>query len=169
MLSIKTVSASASAERLAEQVKEDHQKFCQEQDEFAVKALRQNGLYLTRGDSEEPCTDGIYIKTVDMGGGFFRLQLKLEDEVRDPSGLCLGCKLPISSTKKSDCYLGCRNTATRISPQANQSVPLSRLADGKTWTLTKTSRGIFLALIDPDSPPEKLKAPSPKVRGILKH
>ena len=168
MLSIKTVSESASAERLAQQVQEEHATFFEEQEIFAMKALTQDGLVLIRGDAEEVAPDKIYINTIDKDGGCFRLQLRRDDEVRDRSGFCIGCRLPLISSKKANCYLGCRNSATRLYPAENQSVPLLQLSKDKSWTLSKTSRGYFLTLLNPQGPPEKLKAVSPKVIGILK-
>jgi hypothetical protein len=166
MLSIKPISESASAERLAEQVREDHAKFFEQQEEFAINLMRQNGLTLVRGDTAEVAS--IYIKTIDMDGGCFRLQLRSGDELRDSSGLCIGCNLPLTSSTKANCYLGCRNTAVRLYPDQYQSVSLLEVAKDKSWALTNTPKGMFLSLLDPESPPEKLKNPSPKVIGILK-
>jgi hypothetical protein len=168
MLSIKTISESASAERLAEQVREDHVKYCEEQEENAIKKLRLKGLYFTRGDAADLPDQPISVQSVDLHGAVFWLQLRREDEARDPLGYCIGCKLPLKSPDKAVCWLGCRNTALRLFPSMSQSVPLKKLPDGSTWTLTRKSRGIFLTLTHPDYP-EKLKAPSPKVVGILKH
>jgi hypothetical protein len=167
MLSIKTVSASASAERLAQQVHEDHAKFFEQQEEFAMKYLRQKGLSFTRGDAIDLPEQAISVQTTDLHGAVFWLNLRSEDELRDALGHCIGCKLSLNSSHKAECWLGCRNTAHRLYPSLGQSVPLKLLADGSTWTLTKKLRGNFLSLIHPDYP-EKLKAPSPKVIGILK-
>lgn len=167
MLSIKTVSASASAERLAQQVHEDHTKFCEEQEENAIKKLRQQGLYFTRGDAADVPQEPISVQTVDLHGAVFWLQMRREDEIRDANGRCLGCNLPISTSYKGDCWLGCRHSAIRLFPSMSQSVPLATLPDRSIWTLTKKARGTFLTLAHPDHP-EKLKAPSPKVIGILK-
>ena len=168
MLSIKSVSESASAERLAQQVQEEHATFFEEQEAFAMKDLTQDGLVLIRGDAEEVAEGNICINTIDADGGCFRLPLRRDDEVRDRSGFCIGCRLPLISSKKANCYLGCRNTAARLYPAENQSVPLLHMLTGKTWVLTKTPRGNFLTLLDPEDPPKKLKPASPKVIGILK-
>lgn len=168
MLSIKTVSASASAERLAQQVHEDHTKFCEEQEENAIKKLRQQGLYFTRGDAADLPEEPISVQTVDLHGAVFWLQMRREDEVRDSLGYCVSCKLPLRSPHTADCWLGCRNTALRLFPSMSQSIPLKRLPNGSTWTLIKKAKGLVLTLVHPDYP-EKLKAPSPKVIGILKH
>jgi len=168
MLSIKTVSASASAERLAQQVHEDHTKFCEEQEDNAIKKLRLKGLYFTRGDAADIPEQAISVQTVDLHGAVFWLQMRREDEVRDSLGYCIGCSLPISTSYKADCWLGCRHSTFRLFPSMSQSVPLKKLPDGSNWTLTKKARGTFLTLVHPDHP-EKLKAPSPKVIGILKH
>jgi hypothetical protein len=168
MLSIKTVSESASAERLAQQVHEDHTKFFEEQEDFAIKHLRQKGLYFTRGDAADVPEQSISVQTADKHGAVFWLHLRREDEVRDAQGQCIGCGLPLKSSVKADCWLACRNYTLRLFPSLGQSVPLAKLPDGSTWTLTKKSRGLFLTLVHPDYP-EKLKAPSPKVTGILKH
>jgi hypothetical protein len=168
MLSIKTVSASASAERLAQQVHEDHTKFCEEQEENAIKKLRQQGLYFTRGDAADLSDEPIFVQSVDLHGAVFWLQMRREDEVRDKQGYCLSCKLPLSTAYRADCWLGCRNTAFRLFPSMSQSLPLKELSDGSRWTLTKKAKGIFLTLTHPDHP-EKLKAPSPKIIGIMKH
>lgn len=168
MLSIKTVSESASAERLAQQVQEDHAKFFEEQEDFAIKHLVQKGLYFTRGDSIDIPDQPISVQTADLHGAVFWLQLRCDDEVRDSLGQCLGCKLPLSSSYKADCWLGCRNTALRLYPSIGQPVPLKKLPDGRIWALQKKVKGTFLTIIHPDYP-EKLKAPSPKVIGILKH
>ena len=169
MLSIKTVSESASAERLAEQVKEDHAKFFEEQEEFAMNLMRQNGVTLLRGDAEELAEGNIYINTIDVDGGCFRLQLRKDDELRDTSGLCISCKLPLMSSTNADCYLGCRNTAVRLYLAEHESRSLLEISKGTSWVLSKTPRGTFLSLLGPESPPQKLKDPSPKVIGILKH
>jgi hypothetical protein len=168
MLSIKTVSASASAERLAQQVHEDHAKFAEEQEENAIKKLRQKGLYFTRGDAADVPDQAISIQTVDLHGAVFWLQMRRDDEVRDAHGHCIGCNLPLRTSYKADCWMACRNSTLRLFPSMGQSVPLATLPDGGTWTLTKKSRGHFLTLVHPDYP-EKLKAPSPKVVGILKY
>ena len=167
MLSIKTVSASASAERLAQQVHEDHTKVAEDQEENAIKKLRLKGLYFTRGDAADVSDQAISVQTVDLHGAVFWLQMRREDEVRDAHGRCLGCNLPVSTSYKADCWLGCRHSALRLFPSMSQSVPLTTLSDGSIWTLTKKSRGTSLSLVHPDYP-EKLKAPSPKVIGILK-
>jgi len=86
MLSIKTVSASASAERLAEQVHQDHTKFCEEQEDNAIKKLREKGLYFTRGYASDVPDEPISVQTVDLHGAVFWLQLRREDEARDPLG-----------------------------------------------------------------------------------
>jgi len=168
MLSIKTVSPSASAERLAQQVHEDHIRFCEEQEEFAIKNLRQKGLYLTRSGSMGGFEEAISVEAADKGGGILWLHLRQGDELRDSLGYCIGCGLPLSSSTKADCWLACRNMSLRLFPLMSQSVPLKKRSDGSTWTLTKKSRGLFLTLVHADYP-EKLKAPSPKVQGILKH
>jgi hypothetical protein len=167
MLSIKTVSASASAERLAQQVVEDHVKFFEEQEAHAVKKLRNAGLYLTRGDAIDVPDPSISVQTTDQHGAVFWLQLRREDELRDEHGYCIGCKLPLITSYSADCWLGCRHTTLRPNLAIGQSVTLKRLDDGRIWTLTKKQRGNFLTLVHPDNP-EKLKAPSPKVTGILK-
>ena len=168
MLSIKTISESASAERLAQQVHEDHVKYCEEQEDNAIKKLRLKGLYLTRGDAADLPDQPISVQSVDLHGAIFWLQLRREDELRNPLGYCLGCTLPLKHSTRADCWLGCRNAALRLYPSMNESVPLKVLPDRSAWTLIKKPRGIFLSLIHPDYP-EKLKAPSPKVVGILKH
>jgi len=168
MLSIKTVSESASAERLAEQVKEDHAKFFEEQEDFAIKKLREKGLYFSRGDAIEVPEDAISLQTADQHGAVFWLHLRRSDEVRDALGYCVGCGLTLNTSNRADCWIGCRNTAFRKHPSMGQSVPLKVLSDRSIWTLTKKVKGVFLTLVNPDYP-EKLKAPSPKVVGILKH
>jgi len=168
MLSIKTVSESASAERLAEQVREDHQQFFEEQEENAIKMLRLKDLYFTRGYAPDIPEQPISVQTVDLHGAVFWLQMRRDDEIRDSLGACLGCKLALNSAKKADCWLGCRNAGLRLYPALGQSVPLKVLPDGSIWTLVKKVKGIFLTLVHPDTP-EKLKAASPKVIGILKH
>jgi len=167
MLSIKTVSPSASAERLAQQVQEDHTQFFEEQEDFAIKQLRQNGLRLIRGDSADLSDQNILIQTADQYGAVFWLQLRRDDEVRDALGYCLGCGLTLNASKKADCWLGCRNAAFRLYPSTGQSVPLKILPDRSVWTLVKKIKGLFLSLIHPDDP-QKLKPASPKVIGILK-
>lgn len=167
MLSIKTISESASAERLAQQVHEDHTKFFEEQEDFAIKALRQRGLYFTRGDAADLPEQPISVQTADKHGAVFWLQMRRDDEVRDAQGHCIGCKLPLKSPYKADCWMACRNSTLRLFPSIGQTVPLKTLPDASTWTLSKKSRGIVLTLVHPDHP-EKLKAPSPKVIGILK-
>jgi hypothetical protein len=109
----------------------------------------------------------ISVQSTDQHGAIFWLQLRREDELRDKHGYCIGCNLPPTTSYRTDCWLGCRNTTLRLCPALGQSVPLKRVADGSTWTLTKKPRGNFLTLVHPDYP-EKLKAPSPKVTGILK-
>jgi hypothetical protein len=168
MLSIKTISESASAERLAQQVHEDHVKYCEEQEENAIKKLRLKGLYLSRGDAADLPDQPISVQSVDLHGAVFWLQLRREDEVRDPLGYCIGCKLPLRTPHKEICWLGCKNSVLRLFPTPGQTVPLTRLPDGSSWSLIKKPRGLFLTLVHPDYP-EKLKAPSPKVQGILKH
>jgi hypothetical protein len=165
MLSIKTVSASASAERLAEQVHQDHTKFCEEQEDNAIKKLRAKGLYFTRGHASDVPDEPISVQTVDLHGAVFWLQMRREDEVRDAKGYCIGCNLPLTTSYKADCWLACRNSGFKLYP--SKPVPLKTLSDGSTWTLTKKAKGCFLSLVHPDHP-EKLKAPSPKVIGILK-
>ena len=169
MLSIKTVSASASAERLAEQVQQENNKFFEEQEEFAIKTLREKGLYLTRGLAHGPPEQPISVQTVDPQGGKLWLQMNDGDELRGVSGACIGCGLSVGSSRKLACYMGCRNAEPRMYPAEGHSVPLKALRDGSVWTLSKLPRkGIFLYLVPAGSPPEKLKAPSPKVIGILK-
>lgn len=168
MLSIKTISESASAERLAQQVHEDHTKFFEEQEEFAIKNLRQKGLYFTRGDAADIPEEAISVQTADKHGAVFWLQMRRNDEVRGAHGRCIGCNLPLMTSYKADCWLTCRNSTLRLFPSVGQSVPLAKLPDASTWTLIKKPKGIFLSLIHP-AYPEKLKAPSPKVIGILKH
>jgi hypothetical protein len=168
MLSIKTISESASAERLAEQVREDHTKYCEDQEENAIKKLRLKGLYFSRGNANQVPEQSISVETVDLDGAAFWLQLRSNDEIRDPLGYCIGCNLPITTAYKADCWIGCRNTGLRLYPAMSQSVPLKKLPDGSMWSLIKKTRGMFLTLVHPDHP-QKLKAPSPKVQGILKH
>lgn len=168
MLSIKTVSPSASAERLAEQVKQEDQKFFEEQEENAINKLKLKGLYFTRGDAIDVPEDPISVQSVDLHGAVFWITIRRQDEIRDSLGYCIGCRLPLRTEHTADCWLGCRNSALRLFPFMSQSVPLKKLPDGTIWTLTKKVKGIFLTLVHPDYP-EKLKAPSPKVIGILKH
>ena len=169
MLTIKTVSASASAERLAEQVQQEHTKFFEEQEEFVIKTLREKGLYLTRGQAHGPPDQPISIETLDAQGGKVWLQMNGGDELRGASGACIGCGLTVGSSRKAACYMGCRNAQPRLYPPEGHSVPMKALRDGSIWKLSKLPRkGICLYLVAAGSPPEKLKAPSPRVVGILK-
>ena len=168
MLSIKTISESASAQRLADQVQAEHTKFFEEQEDFAIKALRQRGLYLTRGEAPEILEDSISIEATDQEGGTLWLQMKRDDEVRGAEGTCIGCGLTIGSSTKAPCYMGCRNTSQRLYLSEGKLIVLKMLLDGSIWTLSKKPKGAFLCYSNPEGPPEKLKAPSPKVIGILK-
>ena len=169
MLFINTVSASASAERLAEQVQQEHNQFFEEQEEFAIKTLREKGLYLTRGQAHGPPDQPISIETLDAQGGNLWLQMNHGDELRGASGACIGCGLSVGSSRKAACYMGCRNAHTRLYPPEGHSVPMKALRDGSVWKLYNLPRkGICLCLVNAGSPPEKLKAPSPRVVGILK-
>jgi hypothetical protein len=167
MLSIKTVSESASAERLAAQVKEDTQRFFEEQEAYATKALIRHGLYLFRGESPEILPHSVRIQSSDAAEGIVWLQMKRDDELRDAEGLCLGCGLTIGSSRVEPCYLGCSKASSRIYPVEGSPV-LLKLLPGRTWMLSKTSKGIFLSLIR-QGESQKLKPTSPKVIGILKH
>jgi len=169
MLSIKTISASASAERLAEQVQQEHNQFFEQQEEFAIKKLREKGLYLTRGQAHGPPDQPISVETVDAQGGKLWLQMNDGDELRGASGGCIGCGLAVGSLRKAACYMGCRNAHTRLYPVEGHSVPMKALRDGGVWKLYMLPRkGICLCLVAAGSPPEKLKSPSPRVVGILK-
>jgi hypothetical protein len=167
MLSIKTVSESASAERLAAQVQQDTQRFFEEQETYATKALVKDGLYLFRSESAEIPAQSIRIQSSDAEGATVWLQMKRDDELRDAEGLCLGCGLTVGSSRVEPCYLGCSKASSRIYP-AEGSPVLLKLLPGRTWMLSKTSKGIFLSLIRQGQSP-KLKPTSPKVIGILKH
>ena len=177
MLSIKTVSESASAERLAAQVQEDTQKFFEQQEAYAIKALTKNGLYLFRSESAEIPAQTIHIQSSDTEGAPVWLKMKRDDELRDAEGRCLGCGLTIGSSRIEPCYLGCSKASSRIYPIVGQPVLLKQLSGrrcllkdlpDRSWILSKTPKGIFLYLLE-EGTTEKLKPVSPKVIGILKH
>jgi hypothetical protein len=167
MLSIKTVSVSASAERLAAQVQEDTQRFFEEQETYAIKALIKDGLYLFRSESAEIPAQTIRIQSSDAEGARVWLQMKRDDELRDAEGLCLGCGLTVGSSRIEPCYLGCSKASSHIYPVEGNPVIL-KVLPGRTWMLSKTPKGIFLSLIK-QGESQKLKPASPKVIGILRH
>jgi hypothetical protein len=136
MLSIKTLSGSASAERLAEQVQEETERFFEEQKENALKRLREQGLYFFPSGSEINRTNCIYIELYDEQGGKFWIPLKLGDEIRDSVGRCISCGLTIGSKQRSSCYMDCRNTDYRIYPLDGQPVTLATKSD-KKWVLKR--------------------------------
>jgi len=166
MLSIKTVSPSASAERLAEQVSAEMKKFFEEEQEQAIKRLREQGLYLFPSGSE--IANNIYIEARDNQGAKFWIPMKESDELRDPVGRCISCGLTIGSKRGSACYMGCRNTNKRLYPLEGQPIILATLiGSDRKWVLTR-ERYRF-TLTQQDGIPEKPKASSPKVKGILKN
>jgi hypothetical protein len=151
MLSIKTVSESASAERLAEQVQAETEEFFEQQKEKALKRLREQGLYLFPSGSEVNRTNSIYIELQDDQGGKFWVPLKQGDEIRDSIGRCISCGSSIGSKRRTACYMGCRNTETRLYPFEGQPVTLAK------WVLRKGSNRFTL------SEEERPRQPLPEV------
>jgi len=137
MLSIKTVSESASAERLAEQVLELNAEFFEEQEDHALRTLRTKGIYIFPGDPEAPVS--LYIQATDTGGADFWLPLREGDEVRDAAGLCLSCRLPVNSKRRAACFLHCRNASERLYPTETKPVTLAN------WILARDDKRITLA------------------------
>jgi hypothetical protein len=136
MLSIKAVSESASAERLAQQVLELNAEFFEEQEDHALRTLRHRGIYIFPGDPEAPIS--LYVQTTDTGGADFWLSVREGDEVRDAAGLCLSCRLPVNSKRRAPCYLHCRNASEHLYPTETKPVILSQwilARDGKRITL----------------------------------
>jgi hypothetical protein len=124
MLSIKTVSESASAERLAEQVLQFNTEFFEEEEEHAMRGLRNRGIYIFPGDPEAPVS--LHIQARDTGGAVFWLPLREGDEVRDAAGLCLSCRLPVNSKRRAPCFLHCRNASQRLYPTETKPVTLGQ-------------------------------------------
>jgi hypothetical protein len=136
MLSIKAVSESASAERLAEQVLQFNAEFFEEQEEQAMRGLRVRGIYIFPGDPDAPIS--LHIQAMDAGGAALWLPLREGDEVRDAAGLCLSCRLPVGSKRRAACFLHCRNASERLYPIETKPVPLG------DWILTRDGKRISL-------------------------
>ncbi len=136
MLSIKPVSESASAERLAEQVLKLNAEFFEEQEEQAVRGLRNKGIYIFPGDPE--ARTSLYIQATDTGGATFWLPLREGDEVRDAAGLCLSCRLAVNSKRRAPCYLHCRNASEHLYPTETKPVTLGQ------WILARDDKRITL-------------------------
>jgi hypothetical protein len=165
MLSIKRVSESASAERLAEQVQAETEEFFEQQKEKALKRLREQGLYLFPSGSEVNRTNSIYIELQDDQGGKFWVPLKQGDEIRDSVGRCISCGSSIGSKRRSSCYMDCRNTEYRLYPLDGQPVTLSINSD-KRWLLKKEPNRLTLAQEEQQPLPEV--TPRSTLQSILK-
>jgi hypothetical protein len=136
MLSIKPVTESASAERLAQQVLELNAEFFEEQEAHAMRGLRNKGIYIFPGDPEARIR--LYVQATDAGGATFWLPIREGDEVRDAAGLCLSCRLPVGSKRRAPCFLHCRNASERLYPTETKPVTLAHsilVRDDKRITL----------------------------------
>lgn len=142
MLSIKSVSENASAERLAEQVQKETAAFFKEQKDQALKRLREQGLYFFPGESSD--SNYIYIELHDEEGGKFLTPMKQGDELRDSVGRCISCGSSIGSKQRVSCYMGCRNAENRLYPLDGQPVRMAVNSD-KKWILTKESTRFILS------------------------
>lgn len=143
MLSIKTVSENASAERLAEQVQKETAAFFEEQKDQALKRLREQGLYFFPGDALSD-SNYIYIELQDEEGGKFLTPMKQGDELRDSVGRCISCGSTIGSKQRVSCYMGCRNTENRLYPLDGQPVMMGVNSD-KKWILKKEPTRFILS------------------------
>lgn len=135
MLSIKTVSENASAERLADQVQKETAAFFEQQKDKALKRLRERGLYFFPGDARSDA-NYIYIELQDEEGAKFLSPMKNGDELRDSVGRCISCGSTIGSKQRISCYMGCRNTENRLYPLDGQPVRMAVNSDNK-WILKK--------------------------------
>lgn len=164
MLSIKTVSERASAERLAEQVQQETAQFFEQQKEKALKRLRQQGLYYFPSGSQA-FRSNIYIELHDDEGGTFWAPLKEGDEVRDSIGRCISCGQTMGSTQRTSCYMDCRNTDYRLYPLDGQPVTLAVKSE-KKWLLKREPNRITLSQEEQKPPPEV--TPRRTLQSILK-
>ena len=167
MLSIKTVSESASVERLAEQVQEETDQFFEDQKDKALKRLREQGLYFFPSGSEVNRTNSIYIELRDEQGGKFWVPLKQGDEMRDSVGRCISCGLTIGSKRRSSCYMDCRNTEYRLYPLDGQPVTLAAKSNTK-WVLKREPNRFTLSHEGEPPPPLPEVAPRSTLQSILK-
>ena len=137
MFSLTIHSPHTSAERMAQDVKQETDAFFACQATNAITRLRERGLDVstpTTGIGATPT----YVECTDDGGA--KMLLRVE-AVRTLSGNCIGC---IGTT---DCYLGCaHSTSVRAVPE-NKTVTLFRLPCGSQWQLRNGFRSRIVSFI----------------------